>query len=556
MLKNFKESERHEDLVDFEKSYTRRIDEFVSGNPETRIVFLNADFGWGKTTFIKANLKVLDNQIYSPWLNKSDNYIEDIYYHVFKKDKGLLSSISLFISFALMLVTLLSGSIISILMQLYTDNKYVCHIEKFKLICTTDDSLNVLLLGIIIVTTAIFFVTGIFIFLRPVPIINFFRRDNGKYYEDKIVKKISKKIKRVLVIEDIDRIDDIEEVLIAANKISEYMKREKKNKYILITGDYIRMLRRIGEPNSYENNNMNLEAYRSKGVFVVEKIISLRVDFASMQGRIKTLLVENNLKDDLTTIEYDEIVTFIKSKFLSIRFFIRFLNKYNEEIFEGNSIYHLLLKYYQEEKFFNIDSSIINNSIYNIERFPNCMNDLEFFLQRKKLKINNKLYKDFNFDDSKENNYSIINFAFKKIFFDRDNHVLEIFKQFYLNDYYPALDEDMAKRNSYSNTVSIGANLAHTNLKRDLDNYLIGFNSNDMGMYEGMLINKRCYFDSLNTSYNFENYKIDQVALFEVQRVSHEDFIYAYISCFLRKNKGEINKNYPKLTEIINEIIK
>ena len=85
MKKKVKEYEEHEDLIKFEKVYKERIKEFLNGNPESKIVFLNADFGWGKTTFIKNNLKVKESCIYSPWLNKADNYLEEIYYNVTKK---------------------------------------------------------------------------------------------------------------------------------------------------------------------------------------------------------------------------------------------------------------------------------------------------------------------------------------------------------------------------------------------------------------------------------------------------------------------------------------
>ena len=55
--------DEHKDLIAFEKKYNARITDFLENNPETRIVFLNADFGWGKTTFIKDNLKIKDFNI-------------------------------------------------------------------------------------------------------------------------------------------------------------------------------------------------------------------------------------------------------------------------------------------------------------------------------------------------------------------------------------------------------------------------------------------------------------------------------------------------------------
>lgn len=547
--------EKHEDLIEFEKMYTKRINEFLNDDPETRIVFLNADFGWGKTTFIKNNLKVLENNIYSPWLNKSDDYLEDIYYQVHKKDKGKSSSWALFISLLLTIFTIVLGSFVSVLIELNKSNNTVCYLKNFKLVCETTDNLKSLFICISIIVVIILVISWIFIFIKPVPIIKFFKKDNGKYYENKLIKEIMKKIDNVLVIEDIDRTDDIEEILIVANKISEYIKSKKLNKYILITGDYIRTIRRIAEPNFYDNNSINLSTYRNKGVFVVEKIISLRIDFSSIYERIKNLLKENNLSVNLTNIEYDEIVTFIKNKYLSIRFFIRFLKKYNQEISEGNSLYHLLLKYFQEEKYFNISDEVVMNSIYNINRFPSCLNDIEMMYQKGTIKINSKDYNDIQLFADEDSNYYIINKALKEIFDEQNENVITIFKQFYVSNCFPILEGDRRSSSNYNNKISVGSTLKPNNLKQDLDNYLLGYNNNEIDINESMLLNKRCYFNSKNSSNNFENYKINQVDILHAQDVSNEEFIYAYVACFFRENKREFEKNYPKLTEKTNLIV-
>lgn len=527
--------EEHADLNEFEEKYNNRINEFLKSNPETRVVFLNADFGWGKTTFIKNNLKIPENQIYSPWLNKSENYMEEIYYNVTKKDKGFLSSFSVFISVILTMITILSSSIISILIELSKDNIHILQIIDSKLILTSNDNLKLLLWGLIAIIVVVILLLAIFIFIKPIPIINFFKKDNGKYYENKIIKNIVKKIDRVLVIEDIDRTDDIENILIVANKISEYIKNNNLNKYILITGDYVRMVRRISEPNSYDNSSLNLSTYRNKGTFTVEKIISLRVDFSTIYERIDTLLIENNLKMELKKIEYDEIVAFIKNKYLSIRFFIRFLEKYNLEISKSNSLYHLLLKYFQEEKYFNIPNNVIERSIYNIERFPNCINDIEMMLQKGGIIINNKKHTDIKINNSEKSNYNVINDAFNKLFFEKDGDCIKIFKEFYLNNLFPVLIDDKKNYRSYDNKVNIGNTLKPTNLKQDLDNYLLGYNNNEEEMHEGMLINKRCYFPTINTSNSFEHYKINQVNINDTKEVSNEEFVFAYIAVFLEK---------------------
>lgn len=555
MCSKTKKYEIHEDLNEFEEKYRARIDEFIKDDPETRVVFLNADFGWGKTTFVENNLKIPQNNIYSPWLNKSEDYLEDIYYQTHKKDKGKTSSRALFLTLLLTIITILSDSIISILIEIMTSNDSVCSIKNFSLICSTNDNLKTLLFYLVIVIVAILFIAWFLIFLKPVPLIKFIKKDNGKYYEAKLIKGILNKVEKVLVIEDIDRTDDIEEILIVANKISEYIKIHKIDKYVLITGDYIRTIRRIGEPKYYDNNYLDLSTYRDKGSFVIEKVVSLRIDFSTIHQRIKNLLKENNLSANLTVIEYDEIVEFIKNKYLSIRFFVRFLKKYKKEISNGESLYHLLLKYFQEEKYFNIDEKVVKNSIYNLERFPVCINDIEMMYQKGTIKINGKKYKNIELSTIDDGNYSIINSSIKELFEENNQEIKKIFKEFYLSNRFPVLESDRRNSNNYNRQIGIGNTLKPSNLKQDLDNYLMGYDNNETDMHEGRLINKRCYFSSKNSSYNFENYKLTQTEEIVAQNVTNTHFIFAYIACFFRENKNEINRNYPKITEKINEII-
>lgn len=549
------EYEEHKDLKEFEKKYNSRINEFLESMPETRVAFLNADFGWGKTTFIKNNLKVPENLIYSPWLNKSENYLEEIYYNVTKKNKGVLSSFAVFISVVLMMITIISSSIISILIELNKSNVYEMKWANFKIICSTTNSLSLLLRWLIFVIIIMILLVGVFIFIKPIPIINFFKRDNSKYYENRVIKNIVKKMDKVLVIEDIDRADDIEDILIAANKISEYIKKEKLDKYILITGDYIRTIIRINESNKYDNNVWDISVYRNRGTFTVEKIISLRIDFSNICERINTLLEEKKLRLKLKKIEYDEIVAFIKNKYLSIRFFIRFLDKYKVEIENSNSLYHLLLKHYQEEKYFNISDNAIEKSIYNIERFPNCINDIEMMLQKNGIIINDKKYTGIEIKDDVKNNYDIINNAFSELFFIKNKESIRIFKEFYLGSNFPILLSDKARQSAYTNSISIGDTLKPTDLKTNLDNYLLGYNNNMEPRVENILLNKRCYFSAQNSSNDFEIYKIKDIDISETKEVLNDEFIFAYIAVFFKKNDSEIKKNYPKIAERILQII-
>lgn len=540
MPKKKRKYETHKDLELFTKKYICKVDSFLKSNPETKVIFLNADFGWGKTEFIKNNLKIEDNCIFSPWLNKSDNYIEEIYYNVTKTNKGLFNSTLLLFSAVITLLTILSGSIISIIIKL------------------CDNNLFELLISIVIIIVIIIFVIAFFIYAKPIPIINFLKKDSGKYYENSIIKKLLDKVDKTLVIEDIDRIDDIEEMLIAVNKISKYLVDKKIDKYILITGDYIRMISRINQPDLYNSKNSDYALFENKGLFVTEKVISLRIDFSSLNDRINNLLQEYNLSAKLSKIEYDEIISFVKNRFLSIRFFIRFIERNKKELSKGNSIYHLLLKYYQEEKYFNVEKSILDNSIYNVSKFPNCLNDVEMLLQKKEVIIENKKYSTIENRSAVKGNYDIIINTFYSLFFSKQKHSLRIFLTFYKNEKYPALNSDIPLGNNASNiTVNIGKTLVPRNLKENINNFLLGRSDKENGLIEHVIINKRCYFDAKSTdyNYNFENYIKEYVEKDKIEIVENDDFIYGYIACFFRDNKAEIKKNYPMISKLILSLV-
>ena len=136
--------------------------------------------------------------------------------------------------------------------------------------------------------------------------------------------------------------------------------------------------------------------------------------------------------------------------------------------------------------------------------------------------------------------YDIITNSFSDIF-SLDNNTISIFKEYYNSNIFPKLKTDCPNINS--NSISIGSTLKPNNLKNDLDNYLIGYNNNEIGMMESLLINKRCYFSSKKSSNNYENYKINQVELDKTKEIANNDFVIAYIACFFRNNKNEISKN-------------
>lgn len=539
----------HKDLAQFEEKYNKKIEEFLNSKSETKVVFLNADFGLGKTTFIEENLNIDRNCIYSPWLNSSNNYLEEIYFHVTKKNKGKLSSWSLFISSVILIFSVLAGSIISVFADIFKSDSFICRFNKANIVCHSDDSLVFLVIIIIIFVSILIFIIFRIIFKRPVPIINFFKKENGKYYDDRIIEKILENVPKVLVIEDIDRTDDIEDILLAANKISKYIIEKNLQKYVLVTGDYVRTIRRLSEPNIYDVQNYNIALLRSKGVFLVDKVISLRIDFCTLEGRVRNVLDEYHVTQKLEKIEFDELISFMHSHYLSIRFFVKFLESELKMINQNNNIYYLFVEYFNNQKYFNIE----DKRRYDISsKIPSCLNDIEMFYQCRSINIRKIEIKNI-FDTSHDSsNRSIIVDCFKRIL-TFDNYAVDIFQEFYNTDIYPQLATDRAS--NPDSVVMIGGTLKPNNLKNDLDNFLIGISNYENGIMGTSFNNKRCYFDVDYNTNNYESYKINSVLSSKTKVVNTDTFLIAYIACFLRDNKTEIETNYPGINTQLKRVL-
>lgn len=539
----------HKDLAQFEEKYNKKIEEFLNSKSETKVVFLNADFGLGKTTFIEENLNIDRNCIYSPWLNSSNNYLEEIYFHVTKKNKGKLSSWSLFISSIILIFSVLAGSIISVFADIFKSDSFICRFDKANIVCHSDDSLVLLVIIIVIFVLILVLILSRIIFKRPVPIINFFKKENGKYYDDRIIEKILENVPKVLVIEDIDRTDDIEDILLAANKISNYIIEKNLQKYVLVTGDYVRTIRRLSEPNIYDVQNYNIALLRSKGVFLVDKVISLRIDFCTLEGRVRNVLDEYQVTQKLEKIEFDELISFMHSHYLSIRFFVKFLESELEMINQNNNIYYLFVEYFNNQKYFNIE----DKRRYDISsKIPSCLNDIEMFYQCRSINIREKEIKNI-FDTSHDSsNRSIIVDCFRRIL-TFDNYAVDIFQEFYNTDIYPQLVTDRAS--NPDSVVMIGGTLKPNNLKNDLDNFLIGISNYENGIMGTSFNNKRCYFDVDYNTNNYESYKINSVVSSKTEVVNTDTFLIAYIACFLRDNKTEIETNYPGINTQLKKVL-
>ena len=544
MNKNNKELEIHKDLCIFKEEYDKKIEEFFKLDLETKVVFLNADYGLGKTTFVKNNLNIPDNCIYSPWLHKSDNYIEDIYYSVAKKNKSKISSIAIIITMIIAFLTAILGIVAPIITEIFKDNILTCKLNELEMVCTDSNNLLSLLLWILIPSGIIISLIAFLIYKKPVPLINFFKKENGKYYEGALIEKILNKTDKVLVIEDIDRIDNIEEVLIAINKISEYMKSKNiNNKYILITGDYNRTIRRVNDITAFDNYGSGPTSDRNKGAFLMEKVVSLRIDFPSMEHRIDNVFEEYNMAKSLTKIERDEIIKFINTRLISVRLFIRFIDKYKDLIDQGYNIYYLLLEFYYKEKNTLSDERIKENTLYNTTYFPSCMNDIEMFLQCKKIKLPGMEYKKLTKIPRAKRYSDIITNKFIDII-NEDEEAIKQFEFWNRVKGYPRVSSDTDD----GKVCTIGEKLP---IKEKLDEFLIGYREDELGMIE-----KRCYFTPVNQTKDFNQYKISHANKNKVFAIDNDAFIVSYIACFLRDNIEEIEANYPCIYKIIQEINK
>lgn len=549
--------EKYGDLKEFKEEYQSKIKKFMENDFETRVVFLNADFGWGKSTFIKDKslLGIPENCVYSPWLNNSDNYLEEIYFHIKKKDKGRENSKIVFMTLLVGVLGFISSNIISLFSSLCNSEYGSCQLTFMNNILLYYDS-NAVLFKLIeilfLLLLVVFVLLYVHIFMRPVPLINFFKEGSGKYYEDRIVKDIVNSFDDVFVIEDVDRLDNIENILIAANKISEYIIGKGLNKYVLITGDFNRTGWRIGQPSSFYNNSGINDGER--GPYVIDRVVSLLIQFPSIESRMKSVIKEKKLDLQLKQIEVDEIINFIKTKKLSVRFFVRFLNNYENEINEGQSLFHLLIKFYQEDGKVGSDTIALENSLFNIKRFPVCMNDYELLLEKEKLLIDGNEYTLDKIIGNKKCNskYEIINCEFNKLFSD-DIKVKEVFKEFYTSNIYPRLNNDTGA--TVPGLYNVGSSLKPTGIINNLEFFLLGTNNNE-GHMENLYAHKRCYFQSITTNENYEDFKIKKsIPKNETKSVEVDEFYVAYFACFMRNNQDEISKYYPCINEVISKIL-
>ncbi len=187
----------------------------------------------------------------------------------------------------------------------------------------------------------------------------------------------------------------------------------------------------------------------------------------------------------------------------------------------------------------------------------NCALYLEF--NEKKVKINNVIYSieklKKNFENSKEESKNdILNNKFLQTMFIYNEELKEIFQEYFSTNKYPRLKKDRFTSNNYDNIYMIGNSLKPDGIKTNLEKFLVGDSNNEV-LAEGYLLNKRCYFQSLTSSNNYENYKYNNVKHDDTNEIASNNFYTAYFACFFRDNIKEIKRNYPKIYSQIFKIL-
>lgn len=550
--------EKYKDLKKFKMTYDQRINEFLSKDNESRVVILDADYGWGKTTFVEEVLKVEQNNIYSPWMSQKENYLDDLYYYTNNIDKGKLTLKFFIIATILSIIVFFGTIFINDWVDSNKSNQArITYSTKSEIIINIDEQNDLIKESILLggCSLIISIVLIILIQWNKTAYIKILKKEYSSNFEEKLIDKIIKKVKNVLVIEDVDRLDNIDEILILVKRISDrmiYLDNEKgEKKYILLTGEYSRLI------NSLDKNYNVTYGYiqtSTPGACIVEKIIGFRIIFLNKEKRIESLLREFKIDVNLTNIEKDEIINFINNKQLSVRFFVNFLKEYYDKIDTYDSLFYLLIEYYYKNKVVNLSERIWEKSIFNIERIPTCLNDIELILEKKKVRTNSRIieFKDIGVINKNTNDqFNIINEKFRKIFIERERDAISVFREFYNNELYPILDKD--KINSSSQKYSIGMNAKPDNICRFLKNYLVSYGNNDE-IEEYMFLDKRSYFYLYNTGNNYEKFFPNEIPKEKTKLINDNDFIIAYMAMFFRNNKDIISQDYPEISKIINEI--
>lgn len=529
--------EKYKDLRKYKKRFEYFINKHLKEDNESRVMFLNADYGWGKTTFLKKVMKVKENNFYSAWLNHNRDYLNEIYYVTNKinTSKKLIFAFGTIIF--IWLCSIIGDPVVNFLLNRYNPSvRTICFI--------------IFLAIIFIVLFCIFiYYYGLFYF-------GIFKKDYNEYLENKFLDKIIRRIDTVLIIEDVDRLSESELINIMkfSKKISDRIletEKYKKNlitkKYVLLTGDFTRVINLLNKQQTY-SNSIYTEITPSNGSYIFEKVVGCKIEFLSILDRIIHLLDEHKIIS-LTKIEYDEIIYFVYKKNISVRFFNSFILDNLKRLIKPNvSAYHLLYQYYFKEKV--VYKNEFNSE--NIITFPNCLNDWELLLQKPNINIDGIDYSLKTVFNQRNNNeyINIINKVLLDIYTKKG-----LYKYFILyktQNKYPVFLNDILGDNK---SVTIGGHLPIEFSKYFSDFLLSNHDSKFAGYWDMQaqsIPQRRCYFTSYDINDQIFNHNLEDckvIDIFESNFSDTEIFIASYLGKFYASNKNEFETNYPGLTE-------
>lgn len=290
-------SKKQEDLSEewkkFLDKYKKVETKILENDVETKIVFLNGEFGWGKTYFFREILNINTKYIYSPWLEVIDEELtESIFNRMFERKKWTKIVLSSFVVFASIIV------FISYFESTFTTTTNV-------LVLTYKNILNNTNHEILISNYEQMFLILLFGFILLLVYVaqkfsNFSLNDKRVISNKDVmfnIEKIINKVPRCLVFEDVDRMgrEEIEYVFKVIKLMSDYIVENKIPKYIVISGDWNiitqnleRDTKQVGLMPNIHINHSKENFYYSKSF--LEKIVEYKIDFISVQERVSNLL--------------------------------------------------------------------------------------------------------------------------------------------------------------------------------------------------------------------------------------------------------------------------
>lgn len=282
-------------------------------SPETRVIFLDGDYGWGKTRLIK-NIKNeqkenISMEIYSPWLSVNDkNIIVDLWSFLKKfdirKSYRVFYLLSLIATITLIVATIFASTVAPLL-----------------------NANSVLLLYVSITLLLIVSVKKVTKDNEILKFVSYKENADEKFY-GYYIEDIVDKMPQILFVEDIDRLDQAELLILLKmiRSISDVLNEKKIKKTIVLTGSALRVINKCdgvgGEPKPgiFINEDSNGNKFNT-----FRRVVSLVIKFYSVENHISELLKEANINIGESMLISTVILNLIQYYDITVRDFVHFL---------------------------------------------------------------------------------------------------------------------------------------------------------------------------------------------------------------------------------------